>query len=80
MRNINMPRLGLNMEEGKIIKWYVKEGDIFYKGNILCEIESEKVTNEYMAEYDGKILKIIVKEGESAKVGTSIAIAEDIKI
>ncbi len=76
MVEIVMPRLGLNMEKGRLLKWHVKEGDSFRKDDVLCEVESEKSTCEVPADFDGKVVRILVKEDEEAEVIKPIALVE----
>lgn len=71
---INMPRLSDTMEEGTVAKWIKKEGDKVEEGDILAEIETDKATMEFESFYDGILLKIGVKEGETAKVDSLLAI------
>lgn len=71
---IKMPALSPTMEEGKLAKWLVKEGDEVASGDILAEIETDKATMEFEAVDEGTIGKILVPEGaEGVKVGTVIA-------
>lgn len=69
-----MPKLGLTMSEGKVFKWHKKEGDEVKTGDIIFEVETDKLTNEVIADQDGFLRKIIVKEGESAKVAEPVGI------
>jgi len=46
---ILMPALSPTMEEGKLAKWHVKEGDAVKTGDILAEIETDKATMEFEA-------------------------------
>jgi pyruvate/2-oxoglutarate dehydrogenase complex dihydrolipoamide acyltransferase (E2) component len=72
--NILMPALSPTMEEGKLSKWLVKEGDTVKSGDILAEIETDKATMEFEAVDEGKIGKILVPEGtEGVKVNQPIA-------
>ena len=72
--NILMPALSPTMEEGKLAKWLVKEGDTVKSGDILAEIETDKATMEFEAVDEGKIGKIIVPAGtEGVKVNAPIA-------
>ena len=72
--NITMPALSPTMEEGKLAKWLVKEGDAVKSGDILAEIETDKATMEFEAVDEGRIGKIIVPEGtEGVKVNAPIA-------
>ena len=71
---ILMPALSPTMEEGKLSKWLVKEGDTVKSGTILAEIETDKATMEFEAVDEGKIGKILVAEGtEGVKVNSPIA-------
>src|SRR3954468_13521215 len=71
---ILMPALSPTMEEGKLAKWLVKEGDEVRSGDILAEIETDKATMEFEAVDEGRIAKILVPEGtEGVKVNQPIA-------
>ena len=73
--NILMPALSPTMEEGKLAKWLVKEGDTVKSGDILAEIETDKATMEFEAVDEGKVGKILVPEGtEGVKVNQPIAV------
>ncbi len=62
------------MEEGKLAKWHVKEGDAVKAGDILAEIETDKATMEFEAIDEGRIGKLLVPEGaEGVKVNAPIA-------
>ena len=72
---ILMPALSPTMEEGKLAKWLVKEGDEVHSGDILAEIETDKATMEFEAVDEGRIGKILVPEGtEGVKVNQPIAV------
>ena len=71
---ILMPALSPTMEEGKLSKWLVKEGDTVKSGDILAEIETDKATMEFEAVDEGRIGKILIPEGtEGVKVNAPIA-------
>jgi pyruvate dehydrogenase E1 component beta subunit len=72
--DILMPALSPTMEEGKLSKWLVKEGDTVNPGDVLAEIETDKATMEVEAVDSGTVAKLFVAEGtESVKVNTPIA-------
>ena len=72
---LKMPALSPTMEEGKLAKWLVKEGDAVQSGDILAEIETDKATMEFEAVDEGTIAQILVPEGtDEVKVGAVIAI------
>ena len=71
---ILMPALSPTMEEGKLAKWLVKEGDKVSAGDIIAEIETDKATMEFEAVDEGILAKIIVAEGtEGVLVNSPIA-------
>src|SRR5689334_12243781 len=72
--DILMPALSPTMEEGKLAKWLVKEGDTVKSGDILAEIETDKATMEFEAVDEGRIGRLLVAEGtEGVKVNQPIA-------
>jgi pyruvate dehydrogenase E2 component (dihydrolipoyllysine-residue acetyltransferase) len=72
---ILMPALSPTMEEGKLSKWLVKEGDVIKAGKVIAEIETDKATMEVEAIDEGTVGKILVAEGtEGVKVNAPIAI------
>ena len=70
-----MPALSPTMEEGKLAKWLVKEGQTIKPGDIIAEIETDKATMEVEAVDEGKVSKLLISEGtEGVKVNTPIAV------
>ena len=73
--NVLMPALSPTMEEGKLAKWVVKEGDAVKAGDVIAEIETDKATMEVEAVDEGTLGKILISEGtEGVKVNTPIAV------
>ena len=74
---ILMPALSPTMEEGKLTKWLVQEGDMVQSGDILAEIETDKAIMEFEAVEEGIIKKLLVTDGtEEIKINSPIAIIE----
>jgi pyruvate dehydrogenase E1 component beta subunit len=74
---ILMPALSPTMEEGKLAKWLVAEGQPVKAGDVIAEIETDKATMEVEAVDEGKLSKILVPEGtEGVKVNTPIALLD----
>ncbi len=74
MKKVEMPKMGDTMEEGKILRWIKKEGDPVKKGEMLAEVETDKVNIEIEAFTSGTLRKILVSEGNSAPIGGAIAL------
>lgn len=72
-KEVIMPKAGMAMEEGTIVKWFKKEGDPVEKGEPLLEILTDKVNMEIEALYSGVLLKILKGEGEVVPVTQPIA-------
>jgi pyruvate dehydrogenase E2 component (dihydrolipoamide acetyltransferase) len=72
---ILMPALSPTMEEGKLAKWLVKEGQSVRAGDIIAEIETDKATMEVEAVDEGTLGRILIPEGtDKVKVNTPIAV------
>ncbi len=73
MTSVIMPKTGMAMEEGTIVRWLKKAGDAVRKGEAIAEIETDKSTMELEAEADGALLAILHGEGRTVPVSTVIA-------
>ncbi|HEB31862.1 MAG TPA: 2-oxo acid dehydrogenase subunit E2 [Spirochaetes bacterium] len=73
MVNVEMPKLGLTMEEGKIIKWHKSEGDSVIKNEPLFEVETEKITSDVESPVSGVLTRIIVPAGSTVPVSELVA-------
>ena len=73
---LKLSRIGMNMEEATIVKWYKQPGQAFKAGEPLYEIETEKVNQEIAAASDGTMIEISVREGEIVKVGGQICVVD----
>lgn len=74
MINVVMPKLGLTMKDGRIVKWLKAEGETVEQRKPLLEIESEKITAEVEAPASGVLRKILASEDSVVPVGELIAI------
>ncbi len=73
-----MPKWGIEMTEGTVAEWMVREGESFTRGQTLCLIETAKITNEVEAEYDAVARRVLVGPGLDAQpVGTLLAVFAD---
>jgi pyruvate dehydrogenase E2 component (dihydrolipoamide acetyltransferase) len=72
--NIKMPKWDLTMKEGKITRWFKKEGDIISKGEDLFEVETEKIFNLVISPAGGRLSQIFITVGRRAPVKVVVAI------
>src|SRR3546814_16639670 len=73
----DIPKWGLSMEEGLVNAWLIGEGYSFTKGQLICEIETSKITNEREAPFDGVLRKIVGTPGQTLPVGAVIGVSAD---
>jgi pyruvate dehydrogenase E2 component (dihydrolipoamide acetyltransferase) len=71
---IKMPTLGFDMEEGTMGNWLKEVGDPVKKGDVLAEIESDKVTQELQARAEGVLLATFVEPGDNIPVGANLGV------
>jgi pyruvate/2-oxoglutarate dehydrogenase complex dihydrolipoamide acyltransferase (E2) component len=71
---VKLSSLGVSITEGTIVRWLKKEGDSVEKGEILAEVETEKVNFEIVAPESGILLKILYGEKTVAKVDSTVAL------
>lgn len=74
---ITMPKLGFNMNEGKLVKWYKQEGDSVEKGENLFSVETDKTSIDIESTADGIVRKHFIQEGDVLPVFLPIAIIAD---
>jgi pyruvate dehydrogenase E2 component (dihydrolipoamide acetyltransferase) len=72
MPTFKLPDIGEGVQEGEVVKWTFKQGDIVHKDDIIVEIMTDKVTVQIPSPYEGEITKLYYKEGEIAKVGSPL--------
>ena len=71
---IKMPTLGFDMEEGTMGTWLKQVGEPVSKGDVLAEIESDKVTQELTARAEGILLAQLAETGDLIPVGDNLGI------
>lgn len=71
---IIMPKLGFNMNEGKLVEWYKNEGDAITKGEPLFSVETDKTNMDIEATGDGIVRKLFIAAGDTIPVTLPIAI------
>jgi pyruvate dehydrogenase E2 component (dihydrolipoamide acetyltransferase) len=77
IREVFMPALSSTMTEGKIVSWQKSLGEKVEKGEIVVVVESDKADMDVETFYGGYIATIMVQAGESAPVGSAIALVAE---
>jgi 2-oxoisovalerate dehydrogenase E2 component (dihydrolipoyl transacylase) len=73
LAQIKMPQLGESVTEGTVDKWLKHEGDFVKRDEPLVEVVTDKVNAEIPSPFEGKLVKIVVTEGETVRVGAMLA-------
>ncbi len=71
--DIIMPQLGESIAEGTIVKWLIKPGGRVEKDQSLLEVETDKVSLEIPSPASGVLSEVLVQEGDTVPVGTTVA-------
>jgi pyruvate/2-oxoglutarate dehydrogenase complex dihydrolipoamide acyltransferase (E2) component len=74
---VNLPRSGMGIEEGTVLKWLKKVGDRVVEGEPIVEIETAKATQEVPSLVKGTLVEILVAEGATVPVNTHLAIIDE---
>ena len=72
--NVLLPQWGMNMEDGLLVSWLVKEGDAVEAGQPLVEVETAKIESELESPISGVVTHIMSPEGTTVDVGTIVAV------
>ena len=67
-----MPKLGFNMDEGKLVEWYKQVGDEIKKGEPLFSVETDKTNMDIEATGDGVVRAILINAGDKIPVTLSL--------
>ena len=76
-RELTMPKLSDSMADAVILRWLKSAGEDFARGEALIEVETDKATVVYEAEWDGTLDSILAPEGATVAVGEPIATLAD---
>ncbi len=69
-----LPKWGMGINEGTIVKWLKAEGDLVTEGEPIVEIESAKATEQAVAPESGRLVRILVPEGQTVETFTTLAV------
>ena len=75
-KEIIMPKIGLDMEEGTISSWEVSVGDHVNEGDVLCKIETDKTVTDVQSTVTGTVTELVAEEGDTVEITKTIAWVE----
>ena len=71
--NILLPAMSDQMSEAELLSWKVSIGDKVNKGDVICEISTDKLDMDLESPYSGEIINLIANEGDMVNVGEPVA-------
>ena len=74
MTEIRVPALGESVTEATVATWFKKPGEVVSIDEMICELETDKVTVEVPAPISGTLSEIIANEGETVAVDALLAV------
>ena len=77
---VAVPKWGIEMVEGTIVTWIKAVGDIVGKGDVVFEMESDKIVNDWESPVDGVLRRRIAEEGETLPVGKLLGIIAEAEV
>ena len=77
MIELKVPTLGESVTEATVGTWFKKAGDSIVVDEMICELETDKVTIEVPSTINGVVSKILVKEGETVELNAVLALLEE---
>lgn len=76
-REVLMPRLAEEAEEGVVVTWFVEPGAAVSEGELLAELQVAKVSSEMHSPFSGRVVQLLVEPGGVARQGVPIAVIEE---
>ena len=77
MIELKVPTLGESVTEATVGTWFKKAGEKVAVDEMICELETDKVTIEVPSTINGVVSKIVVKEGETVELDAVLALLEE---
>jgi pyruvate dehydrogenase E2 component (dihydrolipoamide acetyltransferase) len=74
---VEIPKVGLVMENARVVRWLKNVGDVVQQGEPLLELETEKSVVEIESTETGRLMEILLQADQEARVGDRIAWLEN---
>ncbi len=79
LKPITMPKWGLAMQEGTLVKWAVAEGQAIKAGQEIADIETSKIANVFESPVEGVLARLVAKDGDLLPVGALLGVVAEAK-
>jgi pyruvate/2-oxoglutarate dehydrogenase complex dihydrolipoamide acyltransferase (E2) component len=76
LTKVNLPKSGMGIEEALIARWLKSRGDAVQEGEVIVEVETAKAMQELRAPATGRLVQVIVGQGETVPINTTLAVIE----
>ncbi|QPM66875.1 Dihydrolipoyllysine-residue succinyltransferase component of 2-oxoglutarate dehydrogenase complex [Atribacter laminatus] len=73
---IKMPKLSANMEMGVLVAWNKQPGETIEKGEVIFEVETDKVVIEIESMVNGTLEEVFFEEGDEVGINEVVAVLE----
>jgi len=74
---VNLPKWGMGIDEGTIVRWLKTVGDRVEIGEPLVEVETAKATQEVESPVSGTLIELLVAQGDVVEINNDIALIEE---
>lgn len=75
--SINLPKAGMGIDEGTVVRWLKSVGDRVESGELIVEVENAKATQEVEAPVGGVLVQILAAEGVTVQVNSDLGLIEE---
>jgi pyruvate dehydrogenase E2 component (dihydrolipoamide acetyltransferase) len=73
MIEFRLPSLGADMDQGTLLEWRVRPGDVVRKGDVIAVVDTTKAALDVECWQAGKVHDLLVQPGQTIAVGTPMA-------
>jgi pyruvate dehydrogenase E2 component (dihydrolipoamide acetyltransferase) len=73
MIEFKLPSLGADMDEGTLLEWRIKPGDVVKRGQVIAVVDTAKAAVDVECWQDGEVFELLIEPGAKVPVGTPIA-------
>ena len=77
MTEVRVPTLGESVTEATVSTWFKKVGDTVAQDEMLCELETDKVSVEVPSPVSGVLAEIIAPEGTTVSASARLAVVTE---